>query len=50
MRSLPATLVAIERPLLAAIKLAAIAAAAALLSAQTVPYATRPVFLPGQLA
>jgi hypothetical protein len=50
MRSLAAALVAIERPLLAVIRVVGVAAAGVLLSAQTVPYATRPVFVPGQLA
>ncbi len=40
----------VARPLLAAIRIAGIAGVGVLLAAQTVPYATRPVLMPNQIA
>jgi hypothetical protein len=48
MRTLAAALVA--RPVLAAIRIAGIAGVGILLAAQTVPYSTRPVLTPDQIA
>ena len=50
MRTLAAALGAIDRALLAAIRILGIAGAGVLLTAQTVPYATRPVLTPDQIA
>ena len=40
----------VARPLLVAVKIVGVAAAGVLLAAQTVPNATRPVFMPNQIA